>query len=80
MYSCFRQVITEVPQTEVELTLVRADLGAVSQSDVEAAALSGAPIFAFNVGKVPPEVKVSVHGRCRKIRVVCIDYYFYGGP
>ncbi|CAM9114227.1 unnamed protein product, partial [Laminaria digitata] len=51
------QVITEVPQEEVELSLVRADLGAVTQSDVEAAALAEAPIFAFNVGNVPPEVK-----------------------
>lgn len=60
----FGQVITEVPQEEVELTLVRADLGAVTQSDVEAASLAEAPIFAFNVGNVPPEVKVSHHRHC----------------
>ena len=53
------KVITEVPQEEVVLTLVRAELGAVTQSDVEAAALAKAPIFAFNVGNVPPQVKVS---------------------
>lgn len=31
----------------------------MTQSDIEAAALAEAPIFAFNVGDVPPDVKVS---------------------
>lgn len=69
-FRCFVQVITEVPQEEVELSLVRADLGAVTQSDVEAAALAEAPIFAFNVGNVPPAVKVSDHRRHRRTRAM----------
>ena len=51
--------MNEVPQEEVELSLVRTGLGSVTQSDVEAAALAGAPIFAFNAGPVPSDVKVS---------------------
>lgn len=56
--SCLPQVMTEVPQDEVELSLLKTGLGSVTQSDVEAAALAEASIFAFNVGSVPPDVKV----------------------
>lgn len=52
------QVMTEVPQDEVELSLLKTGLGSVTQSDVEAAALAEASIFAFNVGGVPADVKV----------------------
>lgn len=51
--------MTEVPQDEVELSLLKTGLGSVTQSDVEAAALAEASIFAFNVGAVPPDVKVT---------------------
>lgn len=50
--------MSEVPQDEVELNLLKTGLGTVSQSDVEAAALAGASIFTFNVGGVPADVKV----------------------
>lgn len=50
--------MTEVPQDEVELSLLKTGLGSVTQSDVEAAALAEASIFAFNVGAVPPDVQV----------------------
>lgn len=55
------QVMTEVPQDEVELNLLKTGLGSVTQSDVEAAALAEASIFAFNVGGVPADVKVGRH-------------------
>ncbi len=60
------QVMTEVPQDEVELNLLKTELGAVNQSDVEAAELAGASIFAFNVGAVPPDVKVREEGGARQ--------------
>lgn len=56
------QVMTEVPQDQVELNLLRTGLGSVTQSDVEAAALAEASIFAFNVGSVPADVKVGTDG------------------
>lgn len=57
--------MTEVPQDEVELNLLKTGLGSVTQSDVEAAALAEASIFAFNVGTVPPDVKVGDPGLLR---------------
>eukprot|EP00752_Nemacystus_decipiens_P006400 g5764.t1 len=57
MLEAMSQVMAEVPQDEVELSLLKTGLGSVTQSDVEAAALAGASIFAFNVGAVPPDVK-----------------------
>lgn len=48
----------EVPQEEVELSLLKKGVGPVTQSDVEAAALAKAPIFALNVGNVSPNIKV----------------------
>lgn len=56
------QVMTEVPQDQVELNLLKTGLGSVTQSDVEAAALADASIFAFNVGGVPADVKVGMDG------------------
>lgn len=58
----------EVPQDEVELNLLKTGLGSVTQSDVEAAALAEASIFAFNVGTVPPDVKVGDPGLLCSIR------------
>lgn len=55
------QVTEEIPQDKVELSLVRTGVGPVTHSDVEAAAIAEAPIFAFNVGPVPPDVKVRRH-------------------
>lgn len=52
------QVVGEVPQEEVELSLLKKGVGPVTQSDVEAAALAQAPIFALNVGNVSPNIKV----------------------
>ena len=60
--------MTEVPQDEVELRVLKTELGSVTQSDVEAAALAEASIFAFNVGAVPPDVKVREE---RKACFVC---------
>lgn len=52
------QVTEEVPQEEVELNLLRKGVGPVTQSDIEAAALAEAPIFAFNTGDTPSDLKV----------------------
>ncbi|CAM9450843.1 unnamed protein product [Hapterophycus canaliculatus] len=57
MLEAMSQVMSDVPQDEVELNLLKTGLGAVTQSDVEAAALAEASIFTFNVGGVPPDVK-----------------------
>lgn len=59
MVSTLRQVLDGVPQDEVKLNVIRSGVGPVTQSDVDAAATAGAPIFAFNVGVERPDVKVS---------------------
>lgn len=60
LFDWFLQVIEDIPQDEVELSLVRAAVGPVTQSDVEAAKLAQAPIFAFNLGNPSPDVKVGL--------------------
>lgn len=55
---CWSQVLEEVPQEEVRLNVIRRGVGPVTQSDVEAAAEAEAPVFAFNVKAVGPDVKV----------------------
>lgn len=53
------KVLTEIPQDEVCLNVIRTGVGPVTQSDVGAAATAEAPIFAFNVKVIGPEVKVT---------------------
>lgn len=61
----------EVPQNEVELRVLKTGLGSVTQSDVEAASLAEASIFAFSVGSVSPDVKVTRACFVRCVVVLC---------
>ncbi|CAM9093951.1 unnamed protein product [Ectocarpus sp. 4 AP-2014] len=76
MLEAMSQVMTEVPQDEVELSLLKTGLGSVTQSDVEAAALAEASIFAFNVGGVPADVKAKAQKEGVQIHSHDVIYRF----